>query len=134
MSIISISLPDPALAELDQLQKATKLGRSELIRAALNAYGKDNARTNLENNSHYTGSLTIVVAETQKRAVHDAIHQAQSLVRTQSHLCVDADRCMELLGIHGAGSDIISFLETIDGIPKVSKISLIAELCSNHKH
>jgi metal-responsive CopG/Arc/MetJ family transcriptional regulator len=135
MPIISISLSEQALTELDAAQKRSNFsGRSELIRAALAQYTQESARETMEPTKHYSASLSVVVAQTQRRAIHDALHSFHSLVRTQSHLCVDSERCMEILGLHGTGANIRALSETLERVPKVEKLTLSLEPCRDHEH
>jgi len=135
MAIISVSLPDETIKEIERLQQEHKFsGRSELFRAAVTAFGQEDYRSAIEPSRHYTASVSVVIAETQKRQLHDTVHEFQGLIRTQSHLCVDADRCLEIYGTHGAGKELLAFLDALEALPKVSRVSVCSELCGNHRH
>ncbi len=127
MAIISISINEKLTKELDELSKELGFsGRSEIYRAAIRDYMNNNHTKILKPEQEYTASLTIIVPENQRKALHEAYHDS-GLVRSQFHMCISNNRCMEVLGLSGKGKQILATMKKIEAIPKIEKINLCIE-------
>ena len=108
MPIVSISIPDETLSDIDRATKQSEHpGRSAFIREAMQHYLDD-----LAGEQDISGEIDaiVIISHDHDEASFSALrHQHQGLVR--AHLHQDANhRCHEILLMHGQASKLRALL------------------------
>ncbi|MEI6795321.1 MAG: CopG family ribbon-helix-helix protein [Methanomassiliicoccales archaeon] len=119
MAIISISLNEQNLEDLDQIQKELGFsGRSEAVRTALRMLvAERNERKRLV--GHVEGVLVIVNEMHQSEGIDEIYHEHQELIRTHIHDHTGKDTCMNVLIMGGEAEElnlVLDQLEKMDGV------------------
>ena len=106
MPIISISLNDEILSEIDKLQKSMGFsGRSEIIRAGLRTLiSEEKQRSNLSGLIH--AILMVVHDEESEQIVTGIKHNHEDLIGTHLHSKIDGNKCMELFLLRGEADNV----------------------------
>jgi len=101
MPIISISLNDEILSELDKLQSSMGFsGRSEAIRAGIRAFvSEEKQKADLSGNIH--AILLVVHNDEFDHVVSGITHNFEDLITTHLHSKIEKEKCMELFLIDG---------------------------------
>ncbi len=101
MPIVSISLNDEILTELDKLQKSMGFsGRSEAIRAGIRTFvAEEKQKAELSGNVH--AILLVVHNDEFDHIVSGIKHNFEDLITTHLHSKIEGDKCMELFLIDG---------------------------------
>jgi CopG family nickel-responsive transcriptional regulator len=119
MPVISISLTDKNVEDLESLQKDLGFtGRSEAIRAAM--------RTLLAENSErrsmvgqVDGVLIMINDACASGSIHDIYHDNHPLIRTHVHNHLGNHKCMNMMVLSGDAPEINGLLDEmyrLDGI------------------
>lgn len=116
MPIVSISLNDEILSEIDKLQKSMGFsGRSEIIRAGIrNLISEEKQRSNLSGLIH--AILMVIHNEESEQIVTGIKHNHEELIGTHLHSKIEGNKCMELFLLHGEA-------DKVDGMTKDFKIN-----------
>jgi CopG family nickel-responsive transcriptional regulator len=107
-SIISISLNDDMLSELDKAQKSLGFsGKSELIRAGIRTFlSEEKQKTDIAGKKH---AILLVIHDDKFDDIISGIkHSFETLITTHLHSKIDGDRCMDLFVLDGNGKEIRS--------------------------
>lgn len=125
MPIISISLNDEILAELDKLQSSMGFsGRSEAIRAGIRSFVSDEKQKN-----QLTGNLNailLVVHNDEFDAVVTGIKQNfEDLITTHLHSKIEGEKCMELFLLKGNAEQVSSITRDFQTNKKMDTIKLV---------
>ena len=106
MPIVSISLNDEILTEIDKLQKSMGFsGRSEIIRAGIrNLISEEKQRSNLSGLIH--AILMIIHDEESEQIVTGIKHNHEELIGTHLHSKIEGNKCMELFLLHGEADKV----------------------------
>ena len=106
MPIVSISLNDEILSEIDKLQKSMGFsGRSEIIRAGIrNLIAEEKQRSNLAGVIH--AILMIIHDEESEQIVTGIKHNHEELIGTHLHSKIEGNKCMELFLLHGEAGKV----------------------------
>ena len=101
MPIVSISLNQEILSELDKLQKTMGFsGRSEAIRAGIRTFvSEEKQRSELAGNIH--AILLVVHNDEFDHVVSGIKHNFEDLITTHLHSKIEGEKCMELFVIDG---------------------------------
>ena len=101
MPIISISLNQEILSELDKLQKTMGFsGRSEAIRAGIRTFvSEEKQKLELAGNIH--AILLVVHNDEFDHIVSGIKHNFEDLITTHLHSKIEGEKCMELFVIDG---------------------------------
>ena len=101
MPIVSISLNEEILSELDKLQSSMGFsGRSEAIRAGIRTFvSEEKQKSDLSGNIH--AILLVVHNDEFDHAVSGITHNFEDLITTHLHSKIDKEKCMELFVIDG---------------------------------
>jgi CopG family nickel-responsive transcriptional regulator len=101
MPIISISLNQEILSELDKLQKTMGFsGRSEAIRAGIRTFvSEEKQKLELAGNIH--AILLVVHNDEFDHVVSGIKHNFEDLITTHLHSKIEGEKCMELFVIDG---------------------------------
>jgi CopG family transcriptional regulator, nickel-responsive regulator len=125
MTIVSLSLNDEILGQLDHLAKEQRFsGRSEAVRAAVRMFADE-----YQQKKKLTGTRSAVLLVTyEERYAEDFAvvrHKHLRIIRTQLHDHLDDHRCMELLLLRGDSKDIVKLSQDCSSI-KGANAKLIA--------
>lgn len=116
MAIISISLPDVLLREVDGLiQKRGYAGRSEVVRAALMEFAKQQGRED-QLTGHVNTIIVLGYPEKAERAVTEVRHSHNDLVTSMLHAHTAKDRCTTVLFGEGTSDQMRKFLAELRGL------------------
>ncbi|MFZ0183604.1 MAG: CopG family ribbon-helix-helix protein [Nitrosotalea sp.] len=101
MGIISISLNDNILKEMDDLQKEFGFtGRSELIRAGIRMLLSD--KLEKEKQTGDIGCvLTVTHEEDDEESVTKIKHRYENIIQTHLHCKIKNNKCLELFILNG---------------------------------
>jgi CopG family nickel-responsive transcriptional regulator len=101
MPIVSISLNQEILSELDRLQKIMGFsGRSEAIRAGIRTFvAEEKQKLKLTGNIH--AILLVVHNDEFDHVVSGIKHSFEDLITTHLHSKIEGEKCMELFVIDG---------------------------------
>ncbi|CAD6368522.1 putative nickel-responsive regulator 1 [metagenome] len=101
MPIVSISLNQEILSELDKLQKSMGFsGRSEAIRAGIRTFvSEEKQKSELTGNIH--AILLVVHNDEFDHVVSGIKHNFEDLITTHLHSKIEGEKCMELFVIDG---------------------------------
>ena len=101
MPIVSISLNQEILSELDKLQKTMGFsGRSEAVRAGIRTFvSEEKQKLELTGNIH--AILLVVHNDEFDHVVSGIKHNFEDLITTHLHSKIEGEKCMELFVIDG---------------------------------
>ena len=125
MAIISISLNDKLLTEIDQLQEELGFsGRSEVIRAGARMLLADNReKEKLE------GRLNSVLLLIHSQKVEDTVtaikHEFEDIISTQIHNHLREDKCIEVFILEGDAARINDLVRLFLTTRKMDYVKLI---------
>ena len=105
MPIVSISLTEEILKEIDSLQKNLGFsGRSDAIRAGIRSFvAEEKQKEDLSGNVN--AILLVVHNDEYDNQVNGIKHSYEDLITTHLHSKIEGDKCMELFMLKGeAGS------------------------------
>ncbi|HEV8387207.1 MAG TPA: CopG family ribbon-helix-helix protein [Nitrososphaera sp.] len=126
MTIVSVSLNEEILNEVDKLQKALGFsGRSEIVRAGIrNLLAEEKERQDL------SGSLFAVLLAIHDEKSDDQVttmqHDYDRLITTHIHNKIDGDRCLEIFLIKGEAREIKDMTKKFQSNKKMDHVKLIA--------
>jgi CopG family nickel-responsive transcriptional regulator len=125
MPIVSISLNDEILAELDRIQKTMGFtGRSEIIRAGIrNLAAEEKQHSMLYGLIH--AILMIIHDEESEQVVTGIKHNYEDLIGTHLHSKVDGNKCMELFLLHGDATKISVMTRDFQTNKKMDNVKLV---------
>ena len=107
MPIVSISLTEQILKEIDNLQKNLGFsGRSDAIRAGIRSFvSEEKQKENLSGNVN--AILLVVHNDEYDNQVTGIKHSYEDLITTHLHSKIEGDKCMELFMLKGE-ADLVS--------------------------
>ena len=121
MAIISVSLPDEMVKELDRLQDIMGTGRSEVIRAGIREMSKIQEQQLGEKSS---AILTVTHKDMHDREVTAIKEGQEELIKTHMHSKIDAERCVDVFMLDGPGAEIRAVTNTFLGNKKMDTVEL----------
>jgi CopG family nickel-responsive transcriptional regulator len=126
VAIVSISLNNDILTEIDKLQKALGFsGRSESVRAGIrNLLAEEKDRQDL-----YGELFAVLLAihdEKSDDQVTDMQHDYDRLITTHIHNKIDRDRCLEIFLLKGEAAEIKDMTKKFQSNKKMDHVKLIA--------
>ena len=126
MPIISISLNDEILSEIDKLQKSMGFsGRSEIVRAGLRTLiSEEKQRSNLSGLIH--AILMVVHDEESEQIVTGIKHNHENLIGTHLHSKIDGNKCMELFLLRGEAEKVEVMTRDFQTNRKMDHVKLVA--------
>lgn len=125
MPIVSISLNDEILSEIDKLQKSMGFsGRSEIIRAGIrNLIAEEKQRSNLSGLIH--AILMIIHDEESEQIVTGIKHNHEELIGTHLHSKIEGNKCMELFLLHGEADKVDGMTKDFKTNRKMDHVKLL---------
>ncbi len=126
MPIVSISLNDEILTELDKLQKSMGFsGRSEAIRAGIRSFvSEEKQKSDLSGDLH--AILLVVHNDEFDHVVSGITHNFEDLITTHLHSKIDKEKCMELFVIHGDAEKISTITKDFQTNKNMDTVKLVA--------
>lgn len=125
MTIVSVSLNDDILTEIDKLQKALGFtGRSEIVRAGIrNLLAEEKDRQNLS--GRLFAVLLAIHDEKSDDQVTEMGHGYDKLITTHIHNKIEGDRCLEIFLLKGDAEEIKDMTKKFQSNKKMDHVKLI---------
>lgn len=125
MTIISISLKDEILEEIDRLQKELGFsGRSEVVRAGARMLLADN-----KEKEKLEGRLSSVLLLIHTQKVEDTVteikHDFEDIISTQIHNHLRGDKCLEVFILEGDAARIKQLVRLFHASGKMDYVKLV---------
>ena len=125
MTIVSLSLPDQMIKDMDQIQKSRGFaGRSELVRAAIRLMLEDT-----KEKDSMAGKVSAVVTVTHSQEDEEPItrlkHAFQDIVKTHIHSRINHENCIELFLLEGDGRKVASMTKSFQKEENLKSVRLI---------
>jgi CopG family transcriptional regulator, nickel-responsive regulator len=125
LTIVSVSLNDDILTEVDKLQKTLGFsGRSEIVRAGIrNLLAEEKDRQNLS--GHLFAVLLAIHDEKSDDQVTEMGHGYDKLITTHIHNKIDGDRCLEIFMLKGDAEEVKEMTKKFQSNKKMDHVKLI---------
>ena len=125
MPIVSISLNQEILSEIDNLKKSLGFsGRSEAIRAGIrNFVSEEKQKTELSGKVH--AILLVVHSDEFDHIVSGIKHNFEDLITTHLHSKIEGDKCMELFVINGEAEKVTTITKDFQTNKKMDTVKLV---------
>ncbi len=125
MPIVSLSLPDGLLKEMDDLQRNSGFaGRSELVRAALRLMlEEDREKANLA--GEVNGLLVVTHDQEREEPVTALKHRFEDIIRTHVHSKTTSSVCVELFLVHGPAKKVVEMSRSFQAEDKMKSSKFI---------
>ena len=125
MTIVSISLNDEILTELDKLQKSMGFsGRSEAIRAGIRNFVADE-KQKAELSGIVHAILLVVHNDEFDHIVSGIKHNFEDLITTHLHSKIEGEKCMELFVIDGEAERVSTITHDFQTNKKMDTVKLV---------
>lgn len=125
MPIVSLSLPDQMIKEIDGMQKdGGYAGRSELVRAAIRIM-IDDSKEKDSLAGHMHAIVLVTHDESNEEPITRLKHQYEDIVRTHIHNKISQRNCVELFLLEGDGRKIGSMTKEFQKEDKLKSVKLV---------
>ena len=126
MTIVSISLNDEILSELDRLQTTMGFsGRSEAIRAGIRSFvSEEKQKSDLSGKIH--AILLVVHNDEFDHIVSGLTHNFEDLITTHLHSKIEKEKCMELFVIDGDAEKVSIMTKGFQTNKNMDTVKLVA--------
>jgi CopG family transcriptional regulator, nickel-responsive regulator len=112
VAIVSVSIPDSLVEQLDGLIKARGYaGRSEAVRAALRDFLVHELQQ-VRREGPRSASMTLVYPEGHERRIGDIRHDYGDVIKSMMHSHAE-DHCVELFSLQGRAARIREFADRL---------------------
>ena len=125
MPIVSISLNDEILKQIDNLQKNLGFsGRSDAIRAGIRSFvSEEKQKENLSGNVN--AILLVVHNDEYDNQVNGIKHSYEDLITTHLHSKIEGDKCMELFMLKGEANSVSDITKDFQINKKMDTVKLV---------
>ena len=125
MPIVSISLNDEILKQIDTLQKNLGFsGRSDAIRAGIRSFvSEEKQKENLSGNVN--AILLVVHNDEYDDQVNGIKHSYEDLITTHLHSKIEGDKCMELFMLKGEADSVSSITKDFQINKRMDTVKLV---------
>ena len=125
MPIVSISLTEEILNEIDSLQKNLGFsGRSDAIRAGIRSFVSEEKQK--ENLSGNVNAILLVVHNDEYDNQFNGIkHSYEDLITTHLHSKIEGDKCMELFMLKGEADSVSSITKDFQINKRMDTVKLV---------
>jgi CopG family nickel-responsive transcriptional regulator len=125
MGIVSVSLNDEILTQMDHLQKALGYtGRSEIVRAGIRSIlSEEKQRSDLMGMLHSV--LLVIHDEKSDDEISTMRHSYDRLINTHLHSKIDGERCLEIFLLRGEAEEIRKMTKYFQTNRKMDNVKLI---------
>jgi CopG family nickel-responsive transcriptional regulator len=125
MAIISISLNDKLLSEIDALQEDMGFsGRSDVIRAAARMLIDENMEKNVPE-GQVNSVLFLIHSQKVEDRVTDIKHDYEDIINTQIHTHLKDENCLEIFILEGDAFRIRDITQRFRSCGKMEHLKLI---------
>ena len=126
MPIVSISLNDEILKQIDALQKSLGFsGRSDAIRAGIRSFvSEEKQKEDLSGNVN--AILLVVHNDEYDNQVTDVKHSFEDLITMHLHSKIEGDKCMELFILKGESETVGEITKNFQTNKKMDTVKLVA--------
>ncbi len=126
MPIVSISLNEEILKQIDSLQKNLGFsGRSDAIRAGIRSFvAEEKQKEDLSGNVN--AILLVVHNDEYDNQVNGIKHSYEDLITTHLHSKIEGDKCMELFMLKGEADSVSSITKDFQINKKMDTVKLVA--------
>lgn len=124
MAVVSVSLPEPLVAEMDDfVQERGYGGRSELVRAALRDFlGRE--RASAPGHGERSGTLTLLYPDGYERKIAEIRHDFTDVVRSMMHGHAE-EACVELFMLEGPARRIEAFADALRAAKETRLVQVV---------
>ncbi len=125
MPIVSISLTEEILKEIDSLQKNLGFsGRSDAIRAGIRSFvSEEKQKEDLSGNVN--AILLVVHNDEYDNQVNGIKHSYEDLITTHLHSKIEGDKCMELFMLKGEAESVSSITKDFQINKRMDTVKLV---------
>jgi len=125
MPIVSISLTEEILKEIDNLQKTMGFsGRSDAIRAGIRSFvSEEKQKAELTGDVH--AILLVVHKDDYDNEVTEIKHSYEDLITTHIHSKIDGEKCMELFMLKGDADSVSSITRDFQKNKRMDTVKLV---------
>ena len=125
MPIVSISLTEEILKEIDSLQKNLGFsGRSDAIRAGIRSFvAEEKQKEDLSGNVN--AILLVVHNDEYDNQVNGIKHSYEDLITTHLHSKIEGDKCMELFMLKGEAGSVSSITKDFQIKKRMDTVKLV---------
>ena len=125
MPIVSISLTEEILKEIDSLQKNLGFsGRSDAIRAGIRSFvSEEKQKENLSGNVN--AILLVVHNDEYDNQVNGIKHSYEDLITTHLLSKIEGDKCMELFMLKGEADSVSSITKDFQINKRMDTVKLV---------
>jgi len=125
MPIVSISLTEEILKEIDNLQKSMGFsGRSDAIRASIRSFvSEEKQKVELSGDVH--AILLVVHNDDYDNEVTEIKHSYEDLITTHLHSKIDGEKCMELFMLNGDADSVSSITRDFQKNKRMDTVKLV---------
>ena len=125
MTIVSISLTEEILNEIDSLQKSLGFsGRSDAIRAGIRSFvSEEKQKENLFGNVN--AILLVVHNDEYDNQVNGIKHSYEDLITTHLHSKIEGNKCMELFMLKGEADSVSSITKDFQINKRMDTVKLV---------
>ena len=125
MPIVSVSLNDDIMNEMNKLQKTLGFsGRSEIVRAGIrNMLSEEKQRNDLTGMLH--SLLLVIHDEKSDHEISEMRHSYDRLINTHLHSKIDRDRCLEIFLLRGEAEEIRLMTRDFQSNRKMDNVKLV---------
>lgn len=126
MPIVSISLNDEILKQIDALQKSLGFsGRSDAIRAGIRSFvSEEKQKEDLSGNVN--AILLVVHNDEYDNQVTEVKHSFEDLITMHLHSKIEGDKCMELFILKGESELVSDITKNFQINKKMDTVKLVA--------
>lgn len=123
MAVLSASLPDELVAEMDKaIAGGGYRGRSEFLRAAV----RDRLQaTHAPAGRHIHGSITVLYPHDKEARISDVRHAFHDIVLSLMHTHCEPETCMDVLLVGGAPQRVQDLAATLERMRDVKRSRLV---------
>ena len=126
MPIVSISLNDEILSELNKLQSSMGFsGRSEAIRAGIRAFVSEE-KQKLDLTGYIHAILLVVHNDEFDHIVSGITHNYEELITTHLHSKIEREKCMELFVMNGDAEKVSAMTKDFQTNRNMDTVKLVA--------
>jgi len=124
VKIISMSLSEALLREIDELEKTGFSGRSDVIRSSVKML-IDDMKEKERLRGH--GECIMIIMHNKKfeNSFIKTKHKYEDIISTQVHSNLCHDKCLELFVLHGPAEKITQFLSDIRKNKRADYVKLV---------
>ncbi len=120
MAVISVSLPDALVKDMDKAINAGYPGRSAFVRAAVRAH-----LAAPDPQGHVHGSITVAYPHGHEVKVSEVRHAFHDVVLSLMHSHCDPDTCMDALLVGGPAARVQDLVRAFEQMRDVKRVQLV---------